>query len=85
MKVPDEMGVPEMVIVFAAQATVTPKGRFVGVPIPVAPVVEWVILVRTVLTHSVGADEATPTVLAGVTMIVPVAFTLPHPPMSGME
>jgi hypothetical protein len=29
-------------------------------------------------------EEAAPTVLSGVTVMVPVAFTLPQPPISGM-
>ena len=73
-----------MVIVFDAHAAVTPAGSPVAVPIPVAPVVVLVIFVKAVLIHSVGFEEAVPAVLAGVTVIVPVAFTLPHPPVSGM-
>ena len=55
-----------------------------AVPIPVAPVVVCVIGVSGVLIHSVGVDEAVPTVLVGVTVIVPVALTVPHPPVNGM-
>ena len=73
-----------MVIVFDAQATVTPMGRLGAVPIPVAPVVVCVMSVRAVLMHRVGVEEAAPTVLSGVTVIVPVADTLPQPPVSGM-
>ncbi len=51
---------------------------------PVAPVVVWVIAVSGVLIHSVGVDEAALTVLLAVTVIVPVAFTVPHPPVNGM-
>ena len=29
-------------------------------------------------------DEAAPAVLAGVTVMVPVALTVPHPPVRGM-
>ena len=47
-----------MVIVFDAQDAVTPAGRSVAVPIPVAPVVVCVIAVSAVLMHSVGAEEA---------------------------
>ena len=72
-----------MVIVFDAQDAVTPAGRPVAVPIPVAPVVVWVIAVKAVLMHSVGVEEAEPTVFS-FTMIVPVAFILPQPPVSGM-
>ncbi len=74
-----------MVIVFAIQEAVTPAGSPVAVPIPVAPVVVWVILVNAVLIQSVGVEDAAPAVLAGVTVMVPVAFTLPQPPVSGME
>jgi hypothetical protein len=51
---------------------------------PVAPVVVWVIFVIVELMQSVGAEEATPTVMAGVTIIDPVAFKLPQPPVSGI-
>ena len=73
-----------MVIVLLAHAAVTPAGRPVGVPIPVAPVVVLVMFVKAVLIHSVGFEDAVPAVFAGVTVMVPVAFTVPHPPVSGM-
>ena len=73
-----------MVITLADHAADTPEGSPVAVPIPVAPVVVWVIFVKAVLMQRVGVDEATPTVLAGVTIIVPVAFKLPQPPVKGM-
>ena len=85
MKVPDAVGVPLTVIVLEAQAADTPAGNPVAAPIPVAPVVVWVILVIGVLIHGVGEDEAADTVLFGVTLIVPVAFTVLHPPVSGIE
>ena len=84
MNVPEAAGVPLMVIVLEAQAAVTPAGRPVAVPIPVAPVVVCVIAVKAVLMHSVGVEEAVPAVLSGVTVIVPVADTLPQPPVSGI-
>ena len=75
-----------MVIVLEANAAVTPAGRPVAVPIPVAPVVVLVILVKAVLIQSVGVDEAVPAVFAAVTVIVPVALTLlPQPPVKGIE
>ena len=37
-----------MVIVFDAHAAVTPAGKLVGVPIPVAPVVVCVMFVKAV-------------------------------------
>jgi phosphatidylserine synthase len=73
-----------MVIKFDAHAAVTPAGKFTGVPIPVAPVVVCVIGVRAVLIHNVGVDDAALTVLFGVTVIVPVALTVPHPPVNGI-
>ena len=73
-----------MVIVLDAKAAVMPVGNPVAVPIPVAPVVAWVIAVNAVLIHNVGDDEAAPAVLFGVTIIVPVALTLPQPPVNGM-
>ncbi len=84
MKVPEAVGVPLIVIVLEAQDAVTPAGRPVAVPIPVAPVVVCVMAVKAVLMHSVGVEEAVPGVLSGVTVIVPVALTLPQPPVSGM-
>ena len=78
------MGVPEIVIVLLAQAALTPAGNPVAVPMPVAPVVACVIFVKAVLIHKVGVLDAAPAVLFGVTVIVPVAFTLPQPPVNGM-
>ena len=75
---------PLIVIVLAAQLAVTPVGKLVGVPIPVAPVVVWVMAVRGVLMHSVGIADAAPAVLSGVTSIVPVANTVPQPPVNGI-
>ena len=42
------------------------------------------MFVNAVLIHNVGEDDAAPTVFAGVTVIVPVAFTVPQPPVNGM-
>ena len=81
---PDSDGVPVMVIISSDQEAVTPAGKFVGVPIPVAPVVVWVISVKAVFIHKVGVLDAAPTVLFAVTVIVPVAFTLLHPPDNGI-
>ena len=75
---------PLIVIVLAAQAAVTPAGKPVAEPIPVAPVVAIVMFVKAVLIHKVGVVDGVPAVLAGVTVMVPVAFTLPQPPVSGM-
>ena len=71
-------------ITFAAQAALTPAGRPVAAPMPVAPVVVCVMLVSTVLMHKVGVEDAAPTVLLADTVIVPVALTVPQPPVNGM-
>ena len=76
---------PLIVIVLLAQEAVTPDGRSVAVPLPDAPVVVCVILVKALLIHNVGVDEAVPAVFDAVTVIVPVAFTLPQPPVKGIE
>jgi hypothetical protein len=84
VNVPEAVGVPEIVIVSPDQTAVTPAGKPVAVPIPVAPVVVCVMLVKLVLTHKVGVDEAAVTVLSGLTVIVPVAFNVSQPPVNGM-
>ena len=78
-------GVPLIVItpVEALKEAFTPVGKPVGVPIPVAPVVVWVKGVRGVLIHNevvVGLE----TVFVGFTVIVPVALTVPQPPVKGI-
>ena len=85
MNAPEAVGVPLMVMVLLAQAAVTPAGSPVGVPMPVAPVVVCVMAVSGVLMHNVGVEEAAPTALLSTTVMVPVAFTVPQPPVSGME
>ena len=85
MKEPEAVGVPEMVMTLAAQLAVTPAGNPVAVPIPVAPVVVCVIFVNAVLTQKVGVEDAVPDVFDGVTVMVPVAFTDPQPPINGIE
>ncbi len=84
MKVPEAVGVPEIVMVLLEKLAVIPAGSPVAAPMPMAPVVVCVIAVMAVLMHSVGEEEAAPTVLVGVTVMVPVAFTVPQPPVSGM-
>ena len=81
--VPETVGVPLMVILFPAHEAVTPVGNPVGVPMPVAPVVVWVD-VRGVLTHTVCASSGGLAVLEVMTVIVPVAFIVPQPPVNGM-
>ena len=73
-----------MVIILEAHEAVIPAGKPVTAPIPVAPVVVCVMGVNAVLIQSVGVEDATPAVLFAVTVIVPVAFTLPQPPVKGM-
>ena len=78
-----------MVITLAAQCADTPAGNPLApatpsFAIPVAPVVVIVILVSAVLIHSVGVDDGAPAVLLAVTVIVPVAFTAPQPPVNAI-
>ena len=84
MNVPDSVGVPLIVIVLDAQVAVTPAGRPIAEPIPVALVVEWVIAVSAVLIQIVGEAEASPAKTACETVIVPVADPVPQPPNRGM-
>jgi hypothetical protein len=84
LNVPDTVGVPLIVTVLPAHDAVTPAGNPVAVPMPVAPVVVCVIVgLNAVLIHSVVAALVV-AVLFVITTIVPVAFTLPQPPVSGM-
>ena len=76
-------------MVLLAQVAETPAGNpfapeTPSLAIPVAPVVACVTFVNAVLIHKVGVLDAAPAVWTGVTVIVPVAFTLPQPPVSGM-
>ena len=80
---------PLIVITSPDQLALTPPGNpfAAATPsslMPVAPVVAIVIFVKAVFTHSVGVVLAVPAVLSQVTVIVPVAFTLPHPPVNGI-
>jgi hypothetical protein len=89
LKIPGTVGVPLMVIVLGAQCAETPVGKplapdMPSFDMPVARVVECVTALNTVLIHDVGDEDAAPTVLARVTVILPVALTLPQPPVSGM-
>ena len=84
MKVPPAVGVPLIVIVLPAQAADTPVGKPVVDPIPVAPTVVWLISVKAVLMQRVGVEDAAETVLL-FTVMVPVAFTAPQPPVKGIE
>ena len=68
-----------MVMVLLAQEAVTPAGKPVAVPMPVAPVVVMVILGESaVLKHTLeGAGVVA--VMLEITVIVPVAFAVPQP------
>jgi hypothetical protein len=60
-----------MVIVFNAQAAVTPFGKPVAVPMPVAPVVVCVMLgANAVLIQSIGVVDGAPAVLVAFTVTV---------------
>ena len=76
---------PVIVITFPDHVADTPAGNPVATPIPVAPVVAIVIFVIAVFTHTVGVVDGDAAVLFGVTVIVPVAFTTPQPPVNGIE
>ena len=84
MNVPVSVAEPVIVMVLDAQEAVTPAGRPVGVPMPVAPVVTWVIVVIAVLIHGVGIEEPSAAVFNGVTFMVSEAFTVAQPPVRGM-
>jgi hypothetical protein len=89
LNVPVAVGVPLMVMVLLAKAALTPAGKPLepetpAFEIPVAPVVAIVIFVNAALIHMVGVLDAALAVFAAVTVIVPVAFTLPQPPVNGM-
>ena len=73
-----------MRIVSELNVALTPAGKPVAVPMPVAPVVVCVMVVRALLIQIVGVDDAALVVFAGVTVIVPVADTVPQPPVNGM-
>ena len=75
MKVPVVVGVPLIVITSADQEAVTPAGKPVAVPIPVAPVVAIVIFVIVVFTKSVGLDDAVAAVLRVQCVTVAVVVT----------
>jgi hypothetical protein len=82
LNVPETEGVPEMVIVLAAQVAVTPVGNPVADPIPVARVVVWEMLGIAVFIQTVGVVEGADAVLFGFTINPPerVEVTLgPHP------
>ena len=68
-----------MVMVLEANEAVTPAGKPVGAPMPVAPVVVKVIGAGSaVLIQSVGEDEGVLTVLFGLTVNVTIELLLLH-------
>ena len=71
-------------MVLASQEAVTPKGKPVAVPIPVAPVVVCVIVAKVVLIHNICGPNDGVTVLLGLTIILPVANNVLQPPVNGM-
>ena len=68
---PAAVGVPLMVMVLLENAAETPGGRFVGEPMPAAPVVLWVIAGITVFVQTVGAADAADTEFAPTVMVLP--------------
>jgi hypothetical protein len=63
------------------QVAVTPEGNPVAVPIPVAPVVVWIIFVIGVLMQIEGEVEAELTVVVfEITVIVALDATVPPQP-----
>jgi hypothetical protein len=78
-----------MVMALPAKTALTPAGKPLepetpAFDIPVAPVVAIVIFVNKVLIHSEGVLDAALAVLAAVTVMFPVALTIPYPPVNGM-
>ena len=78
-----------MLMVLEAQLALTPGGKPLApetpeLEMPVAPVTAWVIFVKAVLIHKVGVVDAAPAVLAAVTVILPLAFPPPQPPVNGI-
>ena len=78
-----------MLMLLDAKLADTPAGKPLApdtplLLMPVAPVVVRVMLVSAVLMHNCGVDGGTPAVLFAVTVIIPVALTVPQPPVNGM-
>ena len=68
-----------MVITLALHDAVTPAGKPVEAPIPVAPVVAIVMDVIAALAQTVGAEEGIPAVFGGVIAIVRVVVFAQSP------
>ena len=79
-----------MVIVLDAHEAETPAGKPFApetpeFEIPVAPVVICVMLVKEELMRKVGELDGAPAVIVTfITFMLPVAFTVPQPPVNGM-
>ena len=58
-----------MVIVLLAHVAVTPAGKPLAAPIPVAPVVEWFIGIKAVFKQMVGVADGEPAVLVELIVI----------------
>ena len=67
-----------------AQVAVNPEGKPVAEPIPVAPNVVCMTGVSNAFTHCSVVKEAELALLTNVTVIFPVAFTIPQPPVKGI-
>jgi len=52
---------------------------------PVAPTVVMVTAGSVPFTHKLGSDEGAEAVFTEMTFTVPVAVTIPQPPVKGME
>jgi len=73
-----------MVITLLFHEAESPEGKPVTAPIPVAPVVVMVMGVSAEPAQTVGVAEGALAVLRGFTVMLPVAFTLPQPPVRGI-
>ena len=56
----------------ADHAAETPAGNPIGLPMPIAPVVACVILIKAVLIHKVGVLDAAPAAVVGFTVTITV-------------
>jgi hypothetical protein len=74
----------EPAVAFPVNVATNPAGKFM-VPIPVAPVVVNTILgFSGWLRQTVALGAALVAVMFGLTVIVPEAVILPHPPVKGI-
>ena len=72
-------------VALPVKLTIKPVGKPVAAPIPVAPVVDMIIFGDSgVPTQAEGFVDTELAVMLGLTVIVPVALTVPHPPVNGM-